>query len=67
MQCTAKGGALCQQSTKKQVCILLDLQADQWHTSLTTQVVSLTAVVYSLSFLVTHKIAALLQNSSKDF
>ena len=40
MQCTAQGGALCQQSIKKQVCILLELQADQWHTSVITQVAS---------------------------
>ena len=38
---------------EKQVCILLDWQADQWHKSVITQVVSLNSCDFFLIILVT--------------
>ena len=68
MQCTAKGGALCQQSTKKTSLYLTGLTGRSvtykcHHSSSFLNSCGLFLVIFSN----TYKIAALLQNSSKDF
>ena len=49
----SKAGSVCRQSMKKQVYILLDLQADQQHTNVTTQVISLNSCDLFLVILLT--------------
>ena len=49
----SKAGSVCRQSMKKQVYILLDLQADQQPTNVITQVVSLNSCDLFLVILVT--------------
>ena len=48
-----KGGGVHRRSTKNQVCFLLGLQADQWHTSVINQIVSLNNCDLSLAISVT--------------
>ena len=51
-----KGRGVHRQSTKNQVCILLDLLADHWQTSVITQIVSLNSYDLFFAILVTRTI-----------